>query len=168
MLTQFSFLAPIFPKSAILGGHFRSDDDGVTRSSSGVLRASTPIGSAKFQRRGNAFGNTTYDTLTELLKYVALEAMQDFMEQFRVHHYQTFDPCAVQTSISDFFDNVITQRIQSKAHHILNIRLDIQKTDLQRSTLEFMQQHATPKTAFQVHRSKLSDCSSFSRAANVF
>lgn len=125
--TQYSFLSPVFGRSSILGGP--ADD--------------TTRGSAEES------SSSSSEPMTELLKSVALDAVQELIRQFNVHYIQMFEPLILQSGISDFFDNAITQRIQSKARYILNVRLDLSKSDLFHTSLDFMQTGPS-KTAFQV------------------
>lgn len=94
-------------------------------------------------------GVSVVDSLTEILKSVALDAVQELIHQFHINYSQMFEPLILQTGISDFFDNAITQKIQSKARHILNVQLDLSKSGLFHTSLDFLQAES-PKTAFQV------------------
>lgn len=128
--TQATLLSSLFPRAAILGGSGDADETGGRR----------PM------QLGQSGGT---DTLTELLKVVGLEFVQELIKLCQINYLQIFEPNVLLTGISHFFDNIITQRIQSKARHILNVRLDLQKAPLQKSSLDMLNS-GQPKTAFQV------------------
>lgn len=129
--TQLSFLAPVFGNNAVLA--------------SGEGGSGTSPGAA-------AHDVTSGTTLiTDLLKSVSLDTEEEVKKQFHAHYRQMFEPSILQSGISDFFDNAITQRIQSKARHIVNPRLDLARSDLFRTTAAFLNA-GPPKTAFQVRK----------------
>lgn len=88
--------------------------------------------------------------MTQLLKLVHLELRSELLKQCRLALVQMFDLPIVRLGVSQFYDNTIVEKIQIKAHRLLNRRLEITATDVHLSN------HADlfslpPKTAIHVN-----------------
>lgn len=89
--------------------------------------------------------------VTQLLKLIELELRHELQRQCRATLLQIFDAPVVRAGVSEFYDNTIVDRIQIKAHRLLNPRLEILQCDVHWSNESELLFSLPPKTATHVN-----------------
>lgn len=87
-----------------------------------------------------------------MLKVIQVEFYQELTRQFRLVNAQMFDTLNVRNGIQDYFDNVIPQKIATKASRLLNSSLELSRADVHPTNHEILLA-MPPKTANQLMRS---------------
>lgn len=103
-------------------------------------------------RRGSTKGAATrhdFERITQLVKLIQLDLKSELLKQCRLAFLHMFDLAIVRSGVSQFYDNVIVDKIQIKANRLLNQRLDITASDVHPSNVSELFS-LPPKTAAQV------------------